>query len=303
MTEIAVTDLQATNQPAVAAERNIVQRWEASYDDMDEGTAREWARLDAQDFAKIRDDELARFAASTITDNFQNYPAYKAEFELAGVEVLARVAERNADNEALVAAKEERKEREYAAMLAASAERAKRWTPEQAAERARSDVAELLALTGQGFEATTPLEVQRPNIDDEREQAAAFARIHEERAIRYERGYRIADIAAFAAASPAYQEALELAAPDVAAEIARTVAVVGSAKVINGTFVGKVTALSEEHVEQKIGRDPSNVMVHDRKLLSGDDVSVGHVVTVSYEMGKGRLRNHDLAVEQRGMGR
>lgn len=425
MIEKVVTELEPSNLPNVAAERNIEQRWEASYYGMDERTAREWARLDAQDFARIRDDELARFAATTITDNFQN-PTYKAEFELAGAEVLASVAERNAANETLIAAKAERKEREHAAMLAASEERAKRWTPEQASQRAQSDVAELLALTApQGLSGSSrcyeaamlqPQEVRRPTIapadkqlaealrlvriadsfptrrfqegvldasadqvlgfrvpsdwtgrvqtkgvierdgqvqwaegagvelqffgvyahmpdntfqwladvpkqrqadeladrlavidayaiDNEHEQAVAFVRIHEERAVRRERGYRVADIAMFAAVNPAYREALEQAAPDVAAELTREVAVVSSAKVISGTFVGKVTALSDDHVEQKIGRDPRNVMVHDRKALSGDDVSVGHVVTVSYEMGKGRLRNHDLTVEQRGMGR
>ncbi len=71
----------------------------------------------------------------------------------------------------------------------------------------------------------------------------------------------------------------------------------------SGTFVGKVMALSAGHLEQKVGRDPRNVVVHDRSVLSGDDVQVGHLITVSYERGKGRLQNHDLAVEQRGVGR
>ncbi|AMR78052.1 hypothetical protein A2G96_10020 [Cupriavidus nantongensis] len=71
----------------------------------------------------------------------------------------------------------------------------------------------------------------------------------------------------------------------------------------SGTFVGKVMALSADHLEQKVGRDPRNVVVHDRSVLSGDDVEVGHLVTVSYERGKGRLQNHDLAVEHRGVGR
>lgn len=70
-----------------------------------------------------------------------------------------------------------------------------------------------------------------------------------------------------------------------------------------GTYVGKVMGLSASQLEQKVGRDPRNVVVHDRRALSGDDVAVGHVVTVTYEHGKGRLQNHDLAVEQRGKGR
>ncbi|WP_394475164.1 ankyrin repeat domain-containing protein [Ralstonia mannitolilytica] len=72
---------------------------------------------------------------------------------------------------------------------------------------------------------------------------------------------------------------------------------------VSGTHIGKVTALSANHLEQKVGRDPRNVVVHDRSVLSGDPVDVGQVVTIKYEMGKGLLSNHDLAVEQRGVGR
>lgn len=70
-----------------------------------------------------------------------------------------------------------------------------------------------------------------------------------------------------------------------------------------GTHVGKVMSMSADHLEQKVGRDPRNVVVHDRRMLSGDDVAVGQLVTVSYENGKGQLKNHDLAVEQSGRGR
>lgn len=276
-----------SNSPEVVAERNIEQRREASHFGMDESTAREWARLDVQDFSVIRDDDLARFAATTITGNFQN-PAYKAEFELAGPAVMAKVAERTAANEAMVAAKSDRKQRECADMIAATRGRAKRWTPEQAAEQARSDVAGLLVLTGEG-------------VDNKQERATAFS--HEDQALRYERDYRMADIAMFAAANPEYLAALEQTAPDVAAQLTSGVTLSDSSKVICGTFVGKITAVGDDRVEQKIGRDPRDVMVHDRSALSGDGVSVGHVVTVSYEKGKGQVRNHDLAVEHGGMGR
>ncbi|AMR78050.1 KfrB domain-containing protein [Cupriavidus nantongensis] len=72
---------------------------------------------------------------------------------------------------------------------------------------------------------------------------------------------------------------------------------------VSGIYVGKITSLSADRLEQKIGRDPRDVVVHDRATLSGDDVTVGNVVTISYEMGIGRLSNLDLAVEQRGRGR
>jgi hypothetical protein len=70
-----------------------------------------------------------------------------------------------------------------------------------------------------------------------------------------------------------------------------------------GVYVGKVTALTDTHLEQKVGRDPRDVVAHDRRALDGDDVAVGHVVTISYEMGVGRLTNRDLAIEQHGVGR
>lgn len=70
-----------------------------------------------------------------------------------------------------------------------------------------------------------------------------------------------------------------------------------------GIYVGKVTALTDTHLEQKVGRDPRDVIAHDRRALDGDDVAVGHVVTISYEMGVGRLTNRDLAVEQHGVER
>lgn len=72
---------------------------------------------------------------------------------------------------------------------------------------------------------------------------------------------------------------------------------------VGGIYVGKITSLSADHLEQKVGRDPRDVVVHDRTALSGDDVAVGHVVTISYEMGMGRISNSELAVDQRGIAR
>ncbi|CAN7779495.1 hypothetical protein LJR296_007900 [Cupriavidus necator] len=72
---------------------------------------------------------------------------------------------------------------------------------------------------------------------------------------------------------------------------------------VSGIYVGKITSLSANHLEQKVGRDPRDVVVHDRAALSGDDVAVGHVVTISYEMGMGRISNKELAVDQRGPAR
>lgn len=72
---------------------------------------------------------------------------------------------------------------------------------------------------------------------------------------------------------------------------------------VSGVYVGKVTSLSTNHLEQKVGRDPRDVVVHNRGALCGDDVAVGHVVTISYEMGMGRISNNELALDQREIGR
>lgn len=141
MNENEVVADRASNQAEIEAERRIEERWEAAFDGMDEKTAREWAKLDVDDFGKIQDKELARFAAVTITHNMEN-PAYKVEFERGGAVMLARVAERNAANSALVAAKEERKARAYDAMLASRQESAKSWSTEEASKQALSDVAD-----------------------------------------------------------------------------------------------------------------------------------------------------------------
>lgn len=272
MNENEVVADRASNQAEMEAERRIERRWEAALSGVDEKTACEWAKQDVDDFGKIQDKELSRFAAVTITSNMEN-PAYKAEFERAGQVLLERVAERNAANNALVAAKEERKARAYDAMLASRQETAKNWSPEEASKQALSDVADYARA----------LHDQQTSLND-----VPGVELH----------YRLADMRMYAKANPAYLGALEKAVPALAREISHA-----EQQTISGTFVGKITAFNDTYVAQKVGRNPHDVMVHARHALSGDDVSVGHVVTISYEMGKGRLSNQDLAVEQRGVGR
>lgn len=71
----------------------------------------------------------------------------------------------------------------------------------------------------------------------------------------------------------------------------------------HGICIGKVTKLDGDRIEQKIGRDPRDLVVHDRGAISGDEVAVGDVVTIIYEMGVGRLSNHEKAFKQHGIGR
>ncbi|AMR78051.1 KfrB domain-containing protein [Cupriavidus nantongensis] len=266
----------AISAAEVEAERRIEERSKAAVQELGEKAAREWARLDVEDFGKIKDRNLARFAAVTITDNMEN-PAYKAEFERAGVETVALIHSLKAANDALVAEKEGRKAGEFEAMRKERQERAMTWTPEEAAIQAQIDVADYASAL---CDHLTNLKLVS----------------------RYEVDYRLNDMAEYAKANPDYREALEKAVPDLAKEIDQR-NTVAQQLAVKGTYVGTVTALSGTHLEQKVGRDPRGVVVHDRRALGGDDVVVGNVVTITYEMGKGRLRNHELAVEQQGMGR
>lgn len=43
----------------------------------------------------------------------------------------------------------------------------------------------------------------------------------------------------------------------------------------SGIYVGKITALSDDTLQQKVGRDPRDVVVHDRRASGGDDAAVG----------------------------
>lgn len=71
----------------------------------------------------------------------------------------------------------------------------------------------------------------------------------------------------------------------------------------HGIYIGKVTRLDGDRIEQKVGRDPRDLVVHDRSTIGGDEVAVGDVVTIIYEMGVGRLSNHEKAFKQHGIGR
>lgn len=66
------------------------------------------------------------------------------------------------------------------------------------------------------------------------------------------------------------------------------------AALASGLYVGKVTALTDDVLEQKVGRDPGDVVAHDRRAFGGEEVAIGQIVTISYEMGMGRVSSHSI---------
>jgi len=63
----------------------------------------------------------------------------------------------------------------------------------------------------------------------------------------------------------------------------------------SGVYVGKLVEMSGERLVQKVGRDPRDLVAHERAAVSGDDARIGQIVTISYEMGVARLTNQSLA--------
>lgn len=98
--------------------------------------------------------------------------------------IAAEVAKYDAAYTDNVIAKEERKAAEMASMLQERQDRAKNWTPEEAAQQAQRDSQDYAANTN-----------------------------------KYERGYMRDDMALNAGVNPAYQAALEKAAPELAQEL------------------------------------------------------------------------------------
>lgn len=150
-------------------------------------TDKEMALADAHAFRRIQDPALQESAAVDMANNARAYPEYKAGLDKAipGYPGTAeKVYALDAALHEKVAAKEDRKAQEYAAMIAEREERAKNWTPEEAAKQAQRD------------------------SEDYRAQGDAT-----------ERGYMRDDMARNTKANPHYKEALEKAAPDVAQDV------------------------------------------------------------------------------------
>lgn len=170
---------------------------------VDAGTDKQMALADAHAFRRIQDPSWGEAAAVLMADNTRAYPEYKTALDKA-IPGYPGTAEKiyalDAANTEKVMAKAERKAVEMASMLQHREDRAKNWTPEEAAKQAQRD--------SQDYGVNT----------DKTERAT----------MRY-------DMALNTGANPAYQAALEKAAPEVAREVkdaqaAKTAAVAPAAE-------------------------------------------------------------------------
>lgn len=139
---------------------------------------------DIANFKEIQNPAWQESAAVQMADNSRDYPEYKAALATSEPGVAEKVAALDAANTAKIEAKEERKAVEFAAMMQEREDKAKAWTPEEAAKQAQQDVAAYRDMPD-----TT------------------------------EQGFMRGDMALNATANPAYKEALQKAAPELAEEV------------------------------------------------------------------------------------
>ena len=185
----ALDDIQAEfDKESIQAIEGRAQQRAAAGQGIDAETDKQMALADAYAFRCIQEPGWQESAAVQMADNARDYPEYKAGLDKAipgDPGTAAKVYALDAANTAKVMAKEERKAAEAQAMLQEREDRAKNWTPEEAAKRAQRD------------------------CEDYRAQAD-----------KTERGFMRDDMAMNADANPAYKAALEKAAPEVAEEVA-----------------------------------------------------------------------------------
>lgn len=231
----------------------------------------DWVTQDIADFKIIQDQDLARFAAVTITENFDS-PGYKQAFEELGTDLLAPVNALYERNAAIAWARDESDTLGYAFDLLEQEQVAKEWSPSEAQIQAEKDL--------NGY--------QNPQVGIE--------------SIAYEQEIQVVDMARKAMVSPEYQRALSKLQPEIAHKVAEH-PVRPAADFMNATFIGKVVAITAGHIEQKVGRSPLDTVAHPRQGLTGDNVELGQLATIQYEKGRGKINNHELAREQNGLGR
>lgn len=185
----ALDDIQAeVDKESIQAIEGRAQQRAAAGQGIDAETDKQMAKADAYAFRRIQEPGWQESAAVQMADNASDYPEYKAGLDKAipGYPgTAAKVYALDAAHTAKVMAKEERKAAEAQAMSQEREDRAKNWTPEEAAKRAQRD------------------------CEDYRAQAD-----------KTERGFMRDDMAMNAGTNPAYKAALEKAAPEVAEEVA-----------------------------------------------------------------------------------
>lgn len=174
-----------------AGERDIVRAIEGrnaemmpiARDGMTLPEARFAVRADLEAFSAIREPSSRHMAAVAISDNAQNQAAYRSELQRQAPEVAKEVAVASAENERRAAEKENRKAADFTSMQADKVERAAKWTPEQAEQQVKKDLASL-------------------GVAD-----------------KTERYYLMGDMATSMQSSKAYSESLSKQSPDVATEV------------------------------------------------------------------------------------
>ena len=145
--------------------------------------AREAVRQDVAAMGTLRDEGARDQAAVSVGDNARHQATYRAELQMQAPEVAKEAQAAAAENDRRITEKENRQAAEFASMQLAKAECAASWTPEQAADQARKNVATLRTANA-----------------TERHQAMGYMAVAVER-------------------SHAYGEALAKQAPDVAREV------------------------------------------------------------------------------------
>ncbi len=101
--------------------------------------SRQWAEVDARDFARLQEATRQEDAAVAIAENARNNAAYKAALAEKAPEVAERVEAIDKADQQRQADKDTRKAAEFESMQAEKIAEARSWTPEQARQRAEAD--------------------------------------------------------------------------------------------------------------------------------------------------------------------
>lgn len=96
-------------------------------------------KADVADFKTIQDPLLREDAATWIASNMREHPGYRSMVEIEEPEIAQVVDQLDAQNNAKMAAKEDRKAADLDALMQGRVEEARSWTPGQAALRAARD--------------------------------------------------------------------------------------------------------------------------------------------------------------------
>lgn len=129
----------AADYKAVAAIEARAMAREANGPALNAAADFQMAADDVRDFRTINGEFPKTDAAVQLSINMAQYPTYKAGLEKADPAVVAVIVALDAENNAKVAAKEDRKAAVMAEMREALVERAAKWSPAEAAQQAFRD--------------------------------------------------------------------------------------------------------------------------------------------------------------------